>query len=257
MKQEDFFEILADLNEQYIVEAEGPVKKRKIAGKKLAFAVGLAVAACLCLFVFGGRRIDLKQSEGVRANYAVFVPNIGAEACLVYLTEEEIFTECSDGIFKGTVTKIDNIKLNFNGFIDYRALVEVQVEKVYRGTCEEGETIRMLLPGAVMNGSNNSIMDTLGQLKVGMTGIFMPKAYTADSIYQTNGATLYLRDLAPYGFGDGIRFAFLETEEGLVFDRSVYVGAKGAVTLEEIEAYIYEMLELYLGDDTETSPADK
>jgi len=40
------------------------------------------------------------------------------------------------------------------------------VEKVYRGTCEEGETIRMLLPGAVSGNIHSSIMDTLGELKV-------------------------------------------------------------------------------------------
>lgn len=249
MKQEDFFEILADLDEQYIVEAEEPIKKSRGKVRKLIFAVGVATA-CLCLFLFGGRRIELSErSEGVRVSYTNFVPNIGAEACLVYLTEEEIFTEYNTAIFKGTVTKIDNIKLNFNGSSDYRALVEIQVEKDYRGNCVEGETIRVLLPGAVMAGSDNSIMDTLKHLQVGMTGIFMPTAYTADSIYQTNGATLYLKDLAEYGFGDGIRFAFLETEEGLVFARSAYVGAKDAATLEEIEAYIYEMLELYFGEN--------
>jgi len=73
-------------------------------------------------------------------------------------------------------------------------------------------------------------------------------AYGIDSVYQSNGATLYLGELAPYGFGDGIRFAFLETEEGLVFSRDAYVGAKDASTLEEIEVYVEQMLELYFGE---------
>ena len=249
MKQEDFFEILAELDEQYIVEAEEPVKKSRLSRKKLMLAIGLAAAACLCLFLFGGRKIELSRSKGVRVSYTSFLPSIGAEACLVYLTEEELFTEWSDAIFKGTVTKIDNIKLNFNGSADYRALAEVQVEKVYYGACEEGETIRMLLPGAVSGSIHSSIMDTLGELKAGMTGIFMPMAYGIDSVYQSNGATLYLGELAPYGFGDGIRFAFLETEDGLVFSRDAYVGAKDASTLEEIEVYVEQMVELYFGVD--------
>ena len=123
------------------------------------------------------------------------------------------------------------------------------MEKVYRGTYEEGETIRMLLPGAVSGNIHSSIMDTLGELKVGMTGIFMPMAYGIDSVYQSNSATLYLGELAPYGFGDGIRFAFLKTEEGLVFSRDAYVGAKDASTLEEIEVYVEQMVELDFGVD--------
>lgn len=253
MTQEDLFEILAEVDEQYIVEAEEPVKKSRLSRKKLVFAVGLAAVACLCLFMFGGREIELSRSKGVRVSYTRFLPGIGSEACLVYLTEEELFTKWSDVVFKGTVTKIDNIKLSFNGSTNYRALAEVQVEKVYRGTCEEGETIRMLLPGAVSGNIHSSIMDTLGELKVGMTGIFMPMAYGIDSVYQSNGATLYLGELAPYGFGDGIRFAFLETEEGLVFSRDAYVGAKDASTLEEIEVYVEQMLELYFGEDAADS----
>lgn len=250
MKQEDFFEILEGLDERFVLEAEKTVKKRSITTKKLIFTAGLAAAVCLCLLLFGGKRITLSErSKGVTVQYATVVPDSDALACLVYLTEEEMFADWCDIIVKGIVTKIDNIKLAFNGEIMYRALAEVQVETVYHGVCEEGVTIKLLLPGAICNGGSNSIMDTLGQLEVGMTGIFMPKAYDEESIYQTNGATLYLRDLAEYGFGDGIRFAFLETEGGLVFDRNAYVGAKDAVTLADIENYIYEMLLLYSIED--------
>ena len=248
MKQEDFFEMLGNLDEKYVAEAQDPVRKNR--SRRVIGMFVVAVAACLCIFVFYRSRIDLSEySRGVTARYALFVPPLSEEACLVYLTEEELFTEWSDIIIKGTVKKIDNIKLDFNGNTMYRALAEVQVEKAYHGKCKEGETIRMLLPGAVTAGIHSSIMDTLGRLKVGMTGIFMPTAYHIDSVYQSNGAILYLGDLAPYGFGDGIRFAFLETENGLMFDESAYVGAQGAQNLEDIEAFIYEMLELYLGEE--------
>lgn len=257
MKQEEFFEVLADLDDAYIAEANEPVKRAKKKQSHRLLKWG-AIAACLCLvvggfyqYMRGGKKLELsEQSKGVTVRYAAYVPDVASEACLMYLTEEELFTEYSSVIFKGTVTQIDNIRLDFNGYDDYRALAEIQIEKVYHGKCVEGESVWVLLPGAVSEGSHNSIMDTLGQLEVGMTGIFMPKAYTKDSIYQMNGATLYLKDLAEYGFGDGIRFAFLETEDGLVFDRSAYEGAKDAFDLEDIEAYIYEMLELYFGGNS-------
>ena len=46
----------------------------------------------------------------------------------------------------------------------------------------------------------------------------MPVIYDDEnSIWEQNGAKLDKRDIADYGFADGERFAFLETEDGLVF----------------------------------------
>ena len=44
------------------------------------------------------------------------------------------------------------------------------------------------------------------------------------------------------GLPDGVRWAFLETPEGLLFDRESYAGAAGARSLDEIESYIQRML---------------
>ena len=51
------------------------------------------------------------------------------------------------------------------------------------------------------------------------------------------------RELADYGFADGERYVFLETNAGLVFDRDVYKSISNATTLEEVEEYIENMLE--------------
>ena len=59
------------------------------------------------------------------------------------------------------------------------------------------------------------------------------------------GSRHYLdkRDLAGYGFADGERFAFLETENGLIFSKEAYSSIANATTLAEIEDYIETMLE--------------
>ena len=69
-----------------------------------------------------------------------------------------------------------------------------------------------------------------------------PRAYREDARWEQNGATLMLRDLAPRGLWDGMRWLFLETEQGLVYEKNSYPGAAGAVTLDDIEEYVVKML---------------
>ena len=72
----------------------------------------------------------------------------------------------------------------------------------------------------------------------------MPMIYDDEnSIWEQNGAKLDIRDIADYGFADGERFAFLETEDGLVFSRDAYSSIANATTLDEVEDYIETMLE--------------
>ena len=80
------------------------------------------------------------------------------------------------------------------------------------------------------------------QIESGMEGIFMPRAYREDAYWEQNGATLMLRDLAPCGLWDGMRWLFLETERGLTYAQSAYPGADGCATLDDIEEYVVKML---------------
>ena len=248
MKTEEFCALLGNVNEKYIREARAP------RGAKRWYRRGWAkwgAAACLCLllasiplFGRGGEEIALSAaSGGVTARYVESAPDVSSKADLVWLSEEELFTEWDTAIFKGTVTRIRNIRLDFDGEAAYRAVAEIAVEKVYRGDCAAGETVSILLPCPVSSGIWVEDTETASAMREGMTGIFMPMAYGADSVWQQNGATLALRDLAPYGLADGLRWVFLETEDGLLFAREAYESAAGAETLGEIEAYILQMLE--------------
>ena len=167
-----------------------------------------------------------------------------SSGCLTSLTEEELFTEFDTAILKGTIAQIRNIVVNFNGEREYRAIAEIKVEKVYRGTCKEGETVSVLLPCAITPIVRVTGSDIITDMKAGMTGIFMPIEYDdKSSRWMENGAELDKRELADYGFADGERYVFLETNAGLVFDRDVYKSISNATTLEEVEEYIENMLE--------------
>ena len=71
----------------------------------------------------------------------------------------------------------------------------------------------------------------------------MPMIYNDEnSLWEQNGAKIDKRDIADYGFADGERFAFLETENGLIFASDAYNSIADATTLDEIEDYIESML---------------
>ena len=77
--------------------------------------------------------------------------------------------------------------------------------------------------------------NTVSAMKVGTTGIFMPMIYNDEnSFWEQNGAKIDKRELADYGFADGERYAFLQTDDGLVFSREAYSSIANATTLDEI-----------------------
>lgn len=78
----------------------------------------------------------------------------------------------------------------------------------------------------------------------------MPKAYQAQDATTLNGATLYLQELAEYGLPDGERYAFLETEQGLIYARWAYEGLEGAQTLEDVTAYLAQRLTQQTPEDS-------
>lgn len=245
MKEERLLNSLSDVKEEYILEA-APEKTKK---KRHFF--GWAAAACLVLLI-GAFALHMGPgrtlSGGARVNYVKnpWLLKLSAARSsndMMWFTEEELFTNFGTVIFKGTVENIDNIVVFFNLEPEYQALAQIRVEKVYRGELEAGQTITVLLPCPIVDGYWVEDTDVAAQLKEGMTGIFMPVAYTEDSVWIQSNVTLKLRELAEYGFPDGLRFAFLETENGLVFCRDAYESIGDAETLDEIEAYVTAMIE--------------
>ena len=124
-----------------------------------------------------------------------------------------------------------------------RCIATIVIDEVYQGDLEPGEQITMLIPCPI-DEYNIWVEDTsvISQLESGMEGIFMPWIYDKDSYIEMNGAVLMLRDLAVCGLADGMRWAFLNTDHGLVYERWAYPGTGNATNLDDIEAYVIEML---------------
>ena len=279
MKKEELFDVIGNIDEQYIKEA----KQTKIRKNGMKLSI---LAACLCLFVgviifvesnfadattsqppvdgyvkseventqngtdIVENSVDPQIPEIVLSEKTTAEVNIGCEnipsyeADLRWLTEEEMFGNEEMYVFRGKVSGLTNITVDFDGMKEYLCIATVVIDKIYQGDLVEGEQIQIVLPCAIDQGKWY-VTDTsiIAQIKTGMEAIFMPWLYTDDSYMEMNGKVLMMKDLASCGIADGMRWIFMETDQGLVYEENCYKGANGAETLDDIEKYVMEMLE--------------
>ena len=240
--------------QKHILFFSGRSRKRALA---LCASVCLVLAAAALLIpkLFGGSSENFPEfqlseaSRGVEVSCTDSLPDSmpATSSDLLWLDEESLFTCFETDIFEGTVTGIQNIVIDYSGEKNYRAIASIQVEKVFRGSCAAGDTVQILLPCPIgTEGFRVEDTGVISRLRAGMHGVFMPDVYGKDSISERNGARLLLTDLAPYGLPDGERYAFLETDSGLLFARWAYESLRDASSLTEIEVYIEEMLQKLL-----------
>lgn len=253
MNTKKFSDALNQIDNKYIDEALN-YKKYKTYKKFNWLKLG-AMAACFVAVSFSihlawadtskKQFVLSDNSYNVTVKYTNIVPsdNITINSMLAYYTEEELFSNFDTHIFKGKILSLDNIVMDFNGYKMYRAIAQIEIEKVYRGSCDKGDIVSVMLPCPINKNFWVEDTDTVCAMKEGMTGIFMPTAYNEqNSILKYNNAVLVKKDIADYGFPDGSRYAFLETEDGLIFDRYSYETISDAKTLDEVEEYVENMI---------------
>lgn len=253
MKKEDLYDEIGQIDDDLIEEAYH-IKKRIFRNRKF-IRIGAAAACLAILAVIGvpmlrtpsvAKAPDLTHlSGGVTARYIEEAPSVNQStkySKLVFYTPEEIFKELKLVIFKGTVQKICNIEINDNGFLQYMAIATIQVDTVYRGSMRAGDSINILLPCAINNGTWTEDCDVISELMEGMTGIFMPAIYEDTSDSEKNSDTFSYKEIADYGLRDGERFAFLDTKEELVFDKSTYSEIENVTSLDQVGEYIKKMI---------------
>jgi len=207
--------------------------------------ISLIIALCFLFLINPGGDFDLVRSKGVKANYIADPPYIEGAGCLIELTEEELFAPYFEGMevvaFEGEVVKVESIVISFGigrTWKNYRAIAHIEVSDVLRGDIDAGTTVAVLLPTLVGPKDYSSASSVSSKMTVGTTGIFMPAKYNENSTWWMNNRTLYLQEIAEYGLLDGIRWAFLETERGLVFSREIYTGISDATTMDEVRQYV-------------------
>ena len=254
MTKQEAFRLIGEIDGRYVEAAQDCAPRKRINRKRNMRMLATA-AACLVLaagilagamrYHEAARQIPLVgSSAGVTACYtdrAFDSVTAGGKTSLIWLSEDEIFTHWNTAIFRGTVTDVQNIEVDFDGMKHYGAIAKVEVSRAIRGPFGEGDVVSVLLPSTVGGGSWAEDCDVIESIRVGIEGIFMPIVYDDENNFlEMNGVTLDKRDLAPCGLADGERWAFFETPHRLIYAESAFPSLAGAKTLDEVEAFLRE-----------------
>lgn len=233
------------LSNQAITKQNKNKKSRKFKIYTSFATAACAIAIILCVSMFNNNISDIelaKSDSNASVKYIKNPPNIHMSADLVWLTEEEIFSTWNTHIFMGTVLEIQNIEINYNGMEDYRSIAKIRIDKMYRGNKNIGDVVDVLVPCPINTDLWVEDTGVVSAMRIGTKGIFMPTKYDETHYCEMNGVRVYYNDFVEYGFADGERFAFLESENGLLFAEFAYESIQNATTLEEIEQYVMKMI---------------
>lgn len=234
--------LMGDVDDRFVEESmEVEVKKRR----HWRWMGGLIAAAAITLFAltWDGFKELIPLSDNSSNMSVAYIDegeiDVGmSSANLAEMSEDELFSKWNPTVVRGVVKQIDHIELDFNGQEEYQSIMTIGVTDVYRGEVEPGSEMKVLTVAGVGSEVLQSDADVISELRLGMEGIFMPIPYDASHIWSQNGATLQVMDVSDYGFPDGNRYMFLNTDEGLVFSRDAYPSLRGAETLDDIKAFM-------------------
>jgi len=284
MTEQELFLALGQIREELVLEAERPQKIKSLGWKRaaaIAAALALVVGGSLMALRFSGHKIPIgdyvaSQSRpdsgqdgtndtagingiGIDGNdYSVSdapagpVRSIGdvtigemsdaaafpqAEPCLVWLEPEEIFAE-ADAVLRGVVRNVQYYAVNVGGddFYYYRFAVEIT-------DCLRGD----LAPGDIYNvlcHAWTSISGGAEHLQPGTEAVFLTGFADENAYLECNGSRFCYADLAELTLSEGIRTLFVQSNEGVLYDRDTHeiAPANGAaVTLDDVWAYCAEM----------------
>lgn len=182
-----------------------------------------------------GAEIGEFQSEGETGKTA---NDVRSSASLAWLEPEEIFAR-DTAVFRGTVMDLRYFEVTVGRESRYYTAASVEVTDCVRGKLAAGDIYCVLYPGAAGRMST-SISGDLENLKVGSDAVFMPYIAAADTGWSSGKDYFCYADLADLYFEEGIRFLFLDTGDGLSFERNVYADIAGAETLDEVMDYLRE-----------------
>lgn len=208
-----------------------------------------AALACFLLMLFvipklSTPTIELQKSTGnIRVKYVDDIPNIYIQNDLISLSEDEIFNKYNTSIFSGEVIDIKNVKIEMGkGSEEYRAIVTIKILENYRGNEISEDVVEILLPCSINGDIWVEDTEIVSLMSVGTIGIFMPIKYDESHIRIENNATLYLMDICEYGFMDGERFAFIQTENGVAYADWAFESIPENPSLEDIKKYILDRI---------------
>lgn len=167
---------------------------------------------------------------------------MGMASCAAWLSPEEIFAQ-DTAIFRGTVRELHYFEVEPDGgpMKRYYTRALVEVTDSIRGDLTAGETCSLLWLGA-KGYLSTSLSGPLENLDAGGDAVFMPIRTDRGTGWRAGNGWFCYADVADFYVGEGMRYVFADTGDGLSFDRSVYEEAAEAETLDEIAAYIREQI---------------
>ncbi|WP_029594970.1 MULTISPECIES: hypothetical protein [Exiguobacterium] len=236
--------LMGDVDDRFVeesMEVEGEKRRhRRWMGDLIAVA-----AVTLFAVTWDGFKEQIPLSDSSSNMSVAYIDekdiDVGmSSANLIEMSEDELFSKWEPVVVRGVVKQIDHIELDFNGQEEYQSIVTIGVTDVYRGEVEPGSEMKVLTVAGVGSKVLQSDADIISELRLGMEGIFMPRLHDTSHVWSQNGATLQVMDVSDYGFPDGERYMFLNTDEGLVFSRDAYPSLRGAETLDDVEAFMMD-----------------
>ncbi|VXB49853.1 conserved hypothetical protein [Exiguobacterium sp. 8H] len=241
MKSEQILRLLGEVDDRYIEESM-MIERKPYQRLKWGAGFLIAVAAGFMLFTSNVWNEQIPLSTDSTANSVHIVdqskvkPDISEEN-MMEMTEDELFSKWNPVVVRGTVTNIWHIEIDFNGETEYQSLIKIQVSSVYRGDVRVGQDL-IVRADAITETGQTTDASVISHVKQGMEGIFMPIPYDDEFVWEQNEATLRLKDIADYGFPDGERYLFLDTPNGLLFERDAYPSLQGLDSLDEVEHWM-------------------
>lgn len=241
MKSEQILRLLGEVDDRYIEESM-MIERKPYQRLKWGAGLLIAVAAGFMLFTSNvwNERIPLSTDSTVNSVHIVDQSKVTSdisEENMMDMTEDQLFSKWNPVVVRGTVTDIRHIEIDFNGETEYQSLIKIHVSNVYRGDVRVGQDL-IVRADAITETGQTTDASVISQVKQGMEGIFMPISYDDEFVWEQNEATLRLKDIVDYGFPDGERYLFLDTPNGLLFERDAYPSLQGVNSLDEVEHWM-------------------
>ncbi|WP_214741806.1 hypothetical protein [Exiguobacterium sp. s48] len=241
MKNEQLLRLLGEVDDWYIEESM-MVERKPYQRLKWGGGLLIVIAAGFMLFTSNvwNERIPLSTDSTANSVHIVdqskVKPGISEEN-LNDMTEDELFSKWNPVVVRGAVSDIRHIEIDFNGETEYQSLIKIHVSNVYRGDVQVGQDL-IVRADAIEETGQASHSSVISHVRQGMEGIFMPIPYDDEFVWEQNDATLRLKDIADYGFPDGERYLFLDTPNGLLFERGAYPSLQDLDSLDEVEHWM-------------------
>ena len=219
--------------------------------KKRIFS--FAITACICMtlavmLLLPGAlypTIPLSDPQGnVSARYvpSFAVKPLDTDYLYPYKTEQELFAE-ADLIFSGTVTEIRQVKMDFDGVVQYHSLITIEVNECFKGM-HSGKII-VKSEGFGKYDRTSTAKELLYELETGQRGVFLVQTVKQGEIVTVNNCSYDASQMYDARFFDGYRFGFLEQTDG-TYKCIDNISTSTQKTFPTLNGYDYEQVQNYV-----------